>query len=96
MFQKYFYKFMNLITTYPSREAILKSAEEIERTNIEAEPQAEAKHASAEFCCVLWWDESVGRGDEPITVSSDAACDALAKKWGANRRPLKVGRCAPI
>ena len=93
---------MNIITTYPSRESILMSAEDIERSgkmsddHQPSEPDAEARHSAQEFCCVLWWDESIGRPDEPVTVSSDAKCDALAKKWGANRRPLKVGRCAPV
>jgi hypothetical protein len=100
MFRKFFYRLMNSITTYPSRGSILESAEEIERSGKAhedtSEPDAEGRHPAQEFCCVLWWDESVGRADEPVTVSSDAACDALAKKWGANRRPLKVGRCAPV
>jgi hypothetical protein len=104
MFKHFLYKLMNKITTYPSRKSILESAKEIEleqKASQDAEePDAEALHAVQEYCCVLWWDETVGRADEPITVSSDAACDALAKKWGANRRanrrPLKVGRCAPI
>jgi hypothetical protein len=100
--RKYFYKLMNLFRTWPTRQAIKASAEKfenVERSATISEPHAriEGHRAAEEYCCILWWDETIGRPDEPITVSSERVCQNIANENHANyRRPLIQGPCKPL
>ncbi|MCA1416325.1 hypothetical protein I6F30_35130 [Bradyrhizobium sp. NBAIM20] len=93
----YFYKFMNLFGPWPSRQKLEDSAAELnaqERppTTSGLDPEATSPGA---YCCVLWWDESVGRPDEAITVSNERVCRRLAEANNARYR-LREGRCSDL
>jgi hypothetical protein len=99
--QKYFYKFMNLVMDWPTRSSIEASAKKFEllegtMTISKIDPEAQHPEA-AQCCCILFWDETIGRPDEPITVSSERVCQKIAGEQNAEyRRPLIQGPCGRV
>ena len=100
--RKYFYKLMNVFKTWPTRQAIEASAEKFETleksaTISEPDGRIENDWTAGQYCCILWWDETIGRPDEPITVSSERVCQNIANENHANYRgPLIQGPCKPL
>jgi hypothetical protein len=99
--QKYFYKFMNFFVSWPTRLSIEASAKKYElldqtMTISKMGPKADLSKA-AQCCCILYWDETIGRSDEPITVSSESICQKIARDQHADyRRPLIQGPCGKV
>ncbi len=94
-------RWLNFFIKWPSRAALETSARQIEKEIAKESPrddtrkQSDAPAAPQYYCCVLFWDETTGRSDEAITVSSEEACRRLAAKHDANyRTPILNRRCS--
>jgi hypothetical protein len=93
----FYYKLMNKFVVWPTRPSIEASAERLEALEAATKIPPEIAGRRAACCCVLFWDESIGRPDEPITVSSENVCRQIALHNNANyRRPLIQGPCQPL
>jgi hypothetical protein len=98
--QKYFYKFMNFFVSWPTRRSIEASAkkfEQLDETMTISKIDKTELPKAARCCCILYWDETIGRPDEPITVSSEGICQKIARDQHADyRRPLIQGPCGKL
>ena len=93
----FYYKLMNNFVAWPTRRSIEASAERFEALEPAITTSPEIAGRRAACCCVLFWDESIGRPDEPITVSSEDVCRQIALHNNADyRRPLIQGPCQPL
>jgi hypothetical protein len=99
-FKDFLQRLVNKFVTWPTRKSIEETAKELENAqgilkDKQSNGNIEPPLAASRYCCVLYWDESTGRADEPITVSSVAICEQLAARYHAKyRRPILNRACS--